>query len=72
MQCTNARSMGNLELGSSMGLLDPIPEPWQPPKSRKFRKETELSQESRDTELNNHDRGEVTEDFSDSPFADRT
>lgn len=55
-----------------MGMLDEeVPELWQPPKSRRFRKETALSQEERDAYLNNHDRGEVTEDFGDSPFADR-
>ncbi len=34
-------------------------------------KETVLSQEARDSELNNFGRAEVTEDFGDSPFADR-
>jgi hypothetical protein len=54
-----------------MGLLDPIPERWTPPDSKRFRKETPLSQEQRDLELNNEGRGEVTEDYSDSPHADR-
>lgn len=60
-----------------MGLLDfdetykPL---YQPPHTRdgkKRQKETALSQEARDTELNNFGREEVTEDFSDSPHADR-
>ena len=55
-----------------MGLLDDDYKPlWTPPKPKRFRKETDLSQQQRDDELNNHDRKEVTEDFSDSPFADR-
>lgn len=40
-----------------MGLLDfEYTPPFQPPKTRRFRKETPLSQEERDAELNNHDR----------------
>lgn len=56
-----------------MGLLDDdYKAPWTPPKSdKRYKRQTALSQEARDAELNNHDRGEVTEDFSDSPFADR-
>lgn len=58
-----------------MGLLDDdgyVP-PYVPPNhpSRRAPKQTALSQEARDAELNNHGRGEVTEDFADSPFADR-
>jgi hypothetical protein len=56
-----------------MGLLDDDYKPlWKPPKEgKKFRRETALSQQDRDSRLNNDDREEVTEDFSDSPFADR-
>lgn len=57
-----------------MGLLDDeyVP-PYVPPTmGKRFRKQTALSQEERDAELNNFDRKEVTEDYSDSPFADRT
>lgn len=58
-----------------MGLLDFedtfVPRFTPKEESRKARKQTALSQEARDAELNNHDRGEVTEDFADSPFADR-
>ena len=54
-----------------MGLLDDFEEPWTPPKSKKFTKQTDLSQQDRDNLLNNFDRKEVTEDYSDSPFADR-
>jgi len=57
-----------------MGLLDyiePTP-PYKPPaKTGRFHNESVLEQESRDTELNNLGRKEVTEDFGDSPFADR-
>jgi len=42
---------------NDMGLLDfEYNPPFQPPKVKRFRKETPLSQEERDTELNNHDR----------------
>lgn len=57
-----------------MGLLDDDYKPlYVPPThpSRRAPKQTALSQESRDSELNNHDRTENTEDFADSPFADR-
>lgn len=55
-----------------MGLLDDnyIP-PWTPPKSRQYHNQTALTQQDRDSELNNLDRPEVTEDYSDSNFADR-
>ena len=57
-----------------MGLLDFedtfVPR-FDPKESRKYRKQTALSQEARDAELNNMDHDEVTEDFGDSPFADR-
>jgi hypothetical protein len=55
-----------------MGLLDDdVPPLWKPPKPRRYEKQTILSQQQRDDELNNHDREPITEDFSDSPFADR-
>lgn len=59
-----------------MGLLDfddNYKKPYTPPKNvgKRFRKETALSQEERDNDLNNVDRKENSEDFSDSPFADR-
>lgn len=44
-----------------MGLLDDenfIQKPWTPPKSRRYVKQTALSQEQRDFELNNFDREE--------------
>ena len=57
-----------------MGLLDfddtYVP-PFTPKEGRKAVKQTALSQESRDSELNNLDHDEVTEDFSDSPHAGR-
>jgi hypothetical protein len=53
---------------NNMGLLDDEPKPlWTPPKQKRFNKQTALSQEKRDYDLNNHDRDENTEDFSDSP-----
>ena len=54
-----------------MGLLDDDYKPlWKPPKEgKKFRRETALSQQDRDSRLNNDGREEVTEDFSDSTFA---
>ena len=54
-----------------MGLLDDnyVP-PWTPPKPKRYERQTALSQEARDQELNNHDRPEVTEDYSDSPYHD--
>lgn len=55
----------------NMGLLDDVPERWTPPKERRYRRQTALSQEERDAELNNHERSTLTEDFGDSPFADR-
>lgn len=53
-----------------MGLLDddetkPLYTP--PVSGKRFRTETALSQESRDLELNNFGRDEMTEDYSDSP-----
>jgi len=40
-----------------MGLLDDdyVP-PWTPPKPKKYERQTALSQEARDLELNNFDR----------------
>jgi hypothetical protein len=54
----------------SMGLLDDVNPLYTPPFSRKFRKETALSQEERDSDLNNFDRDEMREDFTDSPHLD--
>ncbi len=57
-----------------MGLLDfddTYESPFDAPKPKRFEKQTALSQEQRDFDLNNHDRAAVTEDFSDSPFSDR-
>jgi len=55
-----------------MGLLDDDYVPlYKPPEEKKYRKTTALSQAERDFELNNMGRGKVTEDFADSPFADR-
>ena len=56
-----------------MGLLDNEPTPlYQPPKKTgRYANESAERQEARDGELNNLGRGEVTEDFSDSPFSDR-
>jgi len=56
-----------------MGLLDDDYKPPFKPKKRtgRFANESALMQEQRDAELNNLDRTEVTEDFGDSPFADR-
>lgn len=55
-----------------MGLLDDdyVP-PWQPPKPRRYENHTALTQQKRDEELNNFNRTDLTEDFGDSPFADR-
>lgn len=40
-----------------MGLLDDdVPPLWTPPKPRRYEKQTVLSQEARDLELNNFDR----------------
>lgn len=47
-----------------MGLLDDdVPPLWQPPKSRRYVRQTTLSQEQRDFDLNNHDREEETEHY---------
>lgn len=57
-----------------MGLLDfedNYMPPYTPPKPKLYEKQTALSQEVRDILLNNFDREEMTEDFSNSPFADR-
>jgi hypothetical protein len=56
-----------------MGLLDDdyVP-PYQPPKKTgRYARESAETQQDRDGELNNLGRKEVTEDFGDSPFADR-
>lgn len=57
-----------------MGLLDfeeDYTPPFKPRESKRYEKQTALSQQGRDSELNNMGHEEVTEDFSDSPFADR-
>lgn len=57
-----------------MSFLDYIEavSPFKPPRrTGRFHNESMLEQESRDSELNNLGRKEVTEDFGDSPFADR-
>lgn len=57
-----------------MGLLDfedTFTPRFTPKESRKAVKQTALSQEARDAELNNLGHDEVTEDFGDSPHADR-
>ena len=55
-----------------MSFFDEDPKPlYTPPESRKYKKQTALTQQDRDQELNNLDRAKVTEDYSDSPFADR-
>ncbi len=55
-----------------MGLLDDDYVPlWQPPKPKRYQNQTVLTQQQRDNDLNNLNRPEVTEDFGDSPFADR-
>ena len=55
-----------------MGLLDDdyVP-PYRPAEPKRYAKQTALTQEQRDEELNNLGRKEVTEDFADSNFADR-
>lgn len=57
-----------------MGLLDfedsYVP-PFTPREPRRYVKQTALSQEIRDNDLNNFDRKDITEDFGDSIFADR-
>jgi hypothetical protein len=58
-----------------MSLLD-FDDTYVPPyqskkKTGRYFNESILMQEARDAELNNLDRTEVTEDFSDSPFSDR-
>lgn len=56
-----------------MGLLDDdYTPPYQPPKKTgRYARESAETQEQRDAELNNLGRKEMTEDFSDSSFADR-
>lgn len=55
-----------------MSFFDDEPKPlYTPPKPKRYVKQTALSQEERDLALNNEGREEVTEDFGDSPFADR-
>lgn len=45
--------------------------PFKAPEPKRYEKQTALTQEARDAALNNEGRSEVTEDYSDSPFADR-
>lgn len=52
-----------------MGLLD-FEDTYVPPFKPRS-EEREPTEEERQRLLNNHDRSEVTEDFGDSPFADR-
>lgn len=55
-----------------MGLLDDVPPRYTPPTGKRYRSpHDKLSEEERLSELNNLERGEVTEDYSDSPHADR-
>jgi len=56
-----------------MSLLDDnYTPPYKPPhKTGRYARESAEMQQERDSELNNLDRTEVTEDFGDSPFADR-
>lgn len=57
-----------------MGLLDDdnyTPRFTPKKKTGRFHNESPLEQENRDAELNNLNRDEVTEDFGDSPHADR-
>lgn len=58
-----------------MGLLDDNPVPlYKPPVGGKklyISEHDRLTEEERLSELNNLERGETTEDFGDSPFADR-
>lgn len=56
-----------------MGLLDDDYTPRFQPKDRTghHRRSSDDTQQDRDEELNNLGREEVTEDFSDSPHADR-
>ena len=47
-----------------MGLLDDDPAPrWEPPKYKRYTKQSALSQENRDSDLNNHDKEEETEHY---------
>lgn len=51
-----------------MGLLDPVPERWTPPKGKGYRSPHDRpSEEKRLEELNNFDRDEEPEDYSTSP-----
>jgi len=56
-----------------MGLLDNEPTPRYTPKEfrgKKYTKQTALSQQARDEELNNLGRKKEVDDFSDSNFLD--
>jgi hypothetical protein len=53
-----------------MSLLDPAPEPYKFPVSRFKRYKKGFEGENQEA-LNNEGHEEVTEDFEDSPFADR-
>lgn len=54
-----------------LGDNDPVPLYQPPRKTGRYSRESAEQQEERDRELNNMGHGEVTEDFSDSPFSDR-
>ena len=54
------------------GLLDDDPTPRFVPKTKGYQSPYDrMSEERRLEELNNLEREELTEDYSDSPFADR-
>lgn len=46
-----------------MGLLDDVPSLWQPPKPKRYIKQTALTQQQRDDELNNFDREVEDENY---------
>lgn len=56
-----------------MGLLDDVKPRYMPPRfrSKKYKSGFDEQDQERLSEINNMDRKEVTEDFGDSPFADR-
>lgn len=54
-----------------MGILD-FDERYKPPYTpKRISKEVRIEGEVREVELNNFNRKKLTEDFGDSPFADR-
>lgn len=59
-------------LGDPNEAIRTVKPPFKPKKrTGRFHNESALTQEARDQELNNLNRDEVTEDFGDSPWADR-